>query len=117
VGGRQSGGPLAATNVKKAGCVCKRHDAVHLGRKEGLQPRASERPAVSCSQKLASLGTSALFPASQVMRRYGFSGHVPNKTRRGSAPARVSTTFSKSNPGSGEPGAQLLCTIYRARPR
>jgi hypothetical protein len=53
VGGRQSGRPLAATNVKTAGCACKRHDAVHLGRKEGLQPRVYERPAVSCSQKLA----------------------------------------------------------------
>jgi hypothetical protein len=50
---RQSGAPLAATNVETAGCVCKRRDAVHLGRKEGLQPRASERPAVGCSEKLA----------------------------------------------------------------
>jgi hypothetical protein len=53
VGPRQSGAPLAATNVKTAGCVCKRRDAVRLGRKEGLQPRASERPAVGCSEKLA----------------------------------------------------------------
>ena len=51
---RQSGAPLAATNVKTAGSVCKRPDAVRLGRKEGLQPRASERPAVGCSEKLAS---------------------------------------------------------------
>ena len=51
---RQSGAPLAATNVKTAGCVCKRRDAVRLGRKEGLQPRASERPADSCSEKLGS---------------------------------------------------------------
>jgi hypothetical protein len=50
---RQSGAPLAATNVKTAGCVCKRRDAVRLGRKEGLQPRANERPAVGCSEKLA----------------------------------------------------------------
>ena len=49
---RQSGAPLAATNVKTAGGVCKRRDAVHLGRKEGLQPRANERPAVGCSEKL-----------------------------------------------------------------
>jgi len=49
VGVRQSGRPLAATNVQTAGSVCKRHDAVHLGRKKGLQPRASERPAVACS--------------------------------------------------------------------
>ena len=27
-------------------------DAVRLGRKEGLQPRANERPAVGCSEKL-----------------------------------------------------------------
>jgi hypothetical protein len=50
---RQSGAPLAATNVKTAGRVCKRGDAVRLGRKKGLQPRASERPAVGCSEKLA----------------------------------------------------------------
>jgi len=50
---RQSGAPLAATNVKTAGSVCKRRDAVRPGRKEGLQPRASERPAVGCSEKLA----------------------------------------------------------------
>ncbi len=49
---RQSGAPLAATNVKTAGSACKRRHAVHLGRKEGLQPRASERPAVGCSEKL-----------------------------------------------------------------
>jgi len=49
VGVRQSGRPLAATNVQTAGSVCKRHDAVHLRRKKGLQPRASERPAVACS--------------------------------------------------------------------
>jgi hypothetical protein len=49
VGVRQSGRPLAATNVQTAGSVCKGHDAVHLGRKKGLQPRASERPAVACS--------------------------------------------------------------------
>ncbi len=49
---RQSGAPLAATNVTTAGSVCKRRDAVRLGRKEGLQPRASERPAVGCSEKL-----------------------------------------------------------------
>jgi hypothetical protein len=49
VGGRQSGRPLAATNVQTAGSVCKRHDAVHLGRKKGLQPRANKRPAVACS--------------------------------------------------------------------
>jgi hypothetical protein len=49
---RQSGAPLAATNVKTAGSVCKRRDAVHLGRKEGLQPRPNERPAVGCSEKL-----------------------------------------------------------------
>jgi len=54
VGGRQSGRPLAATNVQTAGGICKRHDAVHLGRKKGLQPRASERPAVACSGLLGS---------------------------------------------------------------
>ena len=32
---RQSGGPLAATNVKTAGSVRKRRDAVRLGRKKG----------------------------------------------------------------------------------
>ncbi len=51
---RQSGAPLAATNVKTAGSVCKRRDAARLARKKGLQPRASERPAVGCSEKLAS---------------------------------------------------------------
>jgi hypothetical protein len=51
---RQSGAPLAATNVKTAGSVCKRRDAVRLGRKQGLQPRANERPAAGCSEKLAS---------------------------------------------------------------
>ncbi len=49
---RQSGAPFAATNVKTAGTVCKRRDAVPLARKEGLQPRAGERPAVGCSEKL-----------------------------------------------------------------
>ena len=49
---RQSGAPLAATNVKMAGSVYKRRDAVRLGRKKGLQPRANERPAVGCSEKL-----------------------------------------------------------------
>ncbi len=49
---RQSGAPLAATSVKTAGSVCKRRDAVRLGRKKGLQPRANERPAVGCSEKL-----------------------------------------------------------------
>ena len=52
MGGRLSGRPLAATNVKTPGSVCKRRDAVHLGRKKGLQPRASERPAVACSAEL-----------------------------------------------------------------
>ncbi len=55
---RQSGAPLAATIVKTAGSVCKRRDAVHLARKEGLQPRANERPAVGCSEKLARAGRS-----------------------------------------------------------
>jgi hypothetical protein len=50
---RQSGAPLAATNVKTAGSVCKRRDAAHLGRQKGLQPLANERPAVGCSEKLA----------------------------------------------------------------
>jgi hypothetical protein len=50
---RQSGAPLAATNVQTAGSVCKRRDAVRLERQEGLQPRANERPAVGCSEKLA----------------------------------------------------------------
>ena len=61
MGGRQSGRPLAATNVQTAGSVCKRDDAVRLVRKEGLQPRASERPAVACS---AELGGSCAFSAS-----------------------------------------------------
>ncbi len=49
---RQSGAPLAATNVRTAGGVCKRRDAERLGGKEGLQARATERPAVGCSEKL-----------------------------------------------------------------
>ncbi len=48
----QSGATLAATNDVSAGSVCKRRDAVTLGRKEGLQPRANERPAGSFSFKL-----------------------------------------------------------------
>ncbi len=50
--GRQRGATLAATNDLSAGSVCKRRDAVTLGRKKGLQPRASERPAGSFSFKL-----------------------------------------------------------------
>jgi hypothetical protein len=42
------------TNDLSAGSVCKRRDAVRLGRKKGLQPRANERPAGSFSFKLAS---------------------------------------------------------------
>ena len=55
---RQSGAPLAATNVKTAGSVCQRRDAVRVGRKKGLQPRANERPAVGCSEKLAGTPSS-----------------------------------------------------------
>ncbi len=51
--GRASGATLAATNDLSAGSVCKRRDAVTLGRKKGLQPRANERPAGSFSFKLA----------------------------------------------------------------
>jgi hypothetical protein len=58
---RQSGAPLAATNVKTAGSVCKRRDAVRLGRKKGLQPRANERPAVGCSEKLGATGNTCRF--------------------------------------------------------
>ncbi len=50
--GRASGATLAATNDLSAGSVCKRRDAVTLGRKKGLQPRANERPADSFSFKL-----------------------------------------------------------------
>ena len=57
--GGPSGRPLAATNVKTAGSVCKRHDAVHLGREKGLQPRASERPAVACSAELARVSAAS----------------------------------------------------------
>ncbi len=59
---RQSGAPLAATNVKTAGCVCERRDAVRLGRKTGLQPRANERPAVGCSEKLGGTHGNCLVP-------------------------------------------------------
>ena len=48
----QSGAALAATNDLSAGSVCKRRDAVTLGRKKGLQPRANERRADSFSFKL-----------------------------------------------------------------
>jgi len=51
---RQSGAPLAATNVKTAGSACKRRDGVRLERTEGRQPRANERPAVGCCEKLGS---------------------------------------------------------------
>jgi hypothetical protein len=44
-----SGTTLAATNDLSAGSVCKRRDAVRLGTKKGLQPRADERPADSFS--------------------------------------------------------------------
>ena len=42
----KSGTPVAATNDQSAGAICKRRDAVHLGRKEGLQPR--ERQTARC---------------------------------------------------------------------
>ncbi len=54
---RQSGATLAATNDLSAGSVCKRRDAVTLGRKKGLQPRANERPADSFSFKLGGPAT------------------------------------------------------------
>src|SRR5687767_149152 len=38
--GGPSGAPLAATNDRSAGRVCKRRDAVRLGRQKRLQPRA-----------------------------------------------------------------------------
>jgi hypothetical protein len=57
---RQSGAPLAATNVTTAGSVCKRRDAGRLGRKKGLQPRANERPAVGCSEKLGGASARAV---------------------------------------------------------
>jgi hypothetical protein len=41
---RQRGATLAATNDLSAGSVCKRRDAVTLGRKKGLQPRAKNGP-------------------------------------------------------------------------
>ncbi len=41
---RQSGAPLAATNVKTAGSVCKRRDAVRLGRKRGFSPEPTNGP-------------------------------------------------------------------------
>ena len=47
-----NGAPLAATNEMPAGAICKRRDVVTLGRKKGLQPRANERPAVSCCDEL-----------------------------------------------------------------
>jgi hypothetical protein len=51
-----------------AGSVCKRRDAVTLGRNEELQLRASERPATSCSEELGSRSRGA---------EYG----IPNSTR------------------------------------
>ncbi len=56
---RQSGATLAATNELSAGSVCKWRDAVTLGRKKGLQPRAYERPADSFSFKLGGRLTAA----------------------------------------------------------
>ncbi len=67
---RQSGAPLAATNVKTAGSVCKRRDAVRLGRKKGLQPRVNERPAVSCSEKLGAPPNGVLdHPCGELLTR------------------------------------------------
>jgi len=44
--------PVAATNDHSAEEICKRHDAVRLGRKKGLQPRSGKRAADSCWQQL-----------------------------------------------------------------
>lgn len=38
------------SNEMSAGAICKRCDATALGRTQGLQLRASERPAISCSE-------------------------------------------------------------------
>ncbi len=63
---RQSGTTLAATNDLSAGSVCKQRDAVTLGRKKGLQPRAYERPADSFSFKLGRHRPASACP----VRRY-----------------------------------------------
>ena len=47
-----SGTPLAATNEKSAGAICKRRVAVRLGRQEALQRRERCGPAVHCCQQL-----------------------------------------------------------------
>ncbi len=71
VGGRLSGTTLAATNDLSAGSVCKRRDAVTLGRKKGLQPRASERPAGSFSFKLGrAVHLLTLKPRLRIWMRY-----------------------------------------------
>jgi hypothetical protein len=72
---RQSGAPLAATNVKTAGSVCKRRDAVRLGRKKGLQPRANERLAVGCSEKLAAA------PSTNGITSAGFQSSLAGEVR------------------------------------
>ena len=77
MGGRPSGRPLAATNVETAGSVCKRHDAVYLGRKEGLQPRASERPAVACSAELARVAAKCALSFIQSGRSFVNKSSLP----------------------------------------
>jgi hypothetical protein len=83
VGQRQSGAPLAATNVEPAGSACKWRDAVRLGRKEGLQPRASERPAVGCSEKLGGgyVPQRAMYRACRTRHESPEHGRVPAAPR------------------------------------
>ena len=83
---RQSGALLAESNVKTAGSVCKRRDAVRLGRQKGLQPRANERPAVRCSEKLGggSVGSITALPAPP--QRLSLQGRV--------VPASVASPFA-----------------------
>ncbi len=79
VGGRLSGTALAATNDLSAGSVCKRRDAVTLGRKKGLQPRANKRPADSFSFKLA--GALRYVTDSPTVSTWASAGRQNSRTR------------------------------------
>ncbi len=87
MGERLSGTTLAATNDLSAGSVCKRRDAVTLGRKKGLQPRANEPPADSFSFKL---GRAA-------KRRPLSSGHALSAHKKVAQTERRAETVNERN--------------------
>ncbi len=95
--GRASGPTLAATNDLSAGSVCKRRDAVTLGRKKGLQPRANERPADSFSFKLGRLPRRASqHPFGSVACCYGEDGKLMSHALLPSRPRGDYTRWIKT---------------------